>query len=277
MSKYDTERFYWLQLKEDFFDEEAIDWLEEQPNGKEYSLFFLKLCLKSLRTNGLLIRKVGNMIVPYDHLRLGEITKTAPDTVLVALNLLIQIGLVERLEGGELYMTQVENMTGSQTKGAYQKQQQRAQDDIKILQSGGQSADNRRTIGGHLSATCLLPTPAETPKEDFSAEEPKKEEPKKQQKRFCPPSVEEVCSYCEERGNGIDPETFIDFYTMKGWRVGKEPMKDWKAAVRTWERRKTPPKSESQKPKEKPSYDIDDFAAAALERSYGPDFFKGGE
>lgn len=98
-----------------------------------------------------------------------------------------------------------------------------------------------------------------------------------QKLRFCPPSVEDVRAYCEERGNGIDPETFIDFYTMKGWRVGKETMKDWKAAVRTWERRKTPPKAEGAKPKEKPSYDIDDFAAAALERSYGPDFFKGGE
>ena len=98
-----------------------------------------------------------------------------------------------------------------------------------------------------------------------------------QKLRFCPPSVEEVRSYCEERGNGIDPETFIDFYTMKGWRVGKEHMKDWKAAVRTWERRRTQTKAESQKPKEKPSYDIDDFAAAAIERSYGPDFFKGGE
>lgn len=100
---------------------------------------------------------------------------------------------------------------------------------------------------------------------------------RKEKKRFCPPSVEEVRAYCEERGNSIDPETFIDFYAMKGWRVGKEPMKDWKAAVRTWERRKTQTKAERQKPKEKPSYDIDDFAAAAIERSYGPDFFKGGK
>ena len=43
MAKYDATKFYWLQLREDFFDEDAIDWLEEQPNGKEYSLFYLKL------------------------------------------------------------------------------------------------------------------------------------------------------------------------------------------------------------------------------------------
>ena len=59
-------------------------------------------------------------------------------------------------------------------------------------------------------------------------------------KKFKPPTVEEVRSYCEERKNGIDPEAFCDFYTSKGWKVGKDSMKDWKAAVRTWERRNRP-------------------------------------
>lgn len=55
-------------------------------------------------------------------------------------------------------------------------------------------------------------------------------------KRFIPPTGDEVAAYCQERGNGLDPETFVDFYASKGWMVGKNPMKDWKAAVRTWER-----------------------------------------
>lgn len=59
-------------------------------------------------------------------------------------------------------------------------------------------------------------------------------------KKFKPPTVEEVRSYCEERKNGIDPEAFCDFYTSKGWKVGKDSMKDWKAAVRTWEKRNRP-------------------------------------
>lgn len=54
---------------------------------------------------------------------------------------------------------------------------------------------------------------------------------------FKPPSVEEVRSYCQQRGNNIDPETFIDYYASRGWMVGKNKMKDWKAAVRNWERR----------------------------------------
>lgn len=55
--------------------------------------------------------------------------------------------------------------------------------------------------------------------------------------RFIPPSVDEVKAYCVERGNGIDPQHFVDFYASKGWMVGKDEMKDWKASVRTWEKR----------------------------------------
>lgn len=55
--------------------------------------------------------------------------------------------------------------------------------------------------------------------------------------RFTPPTLDEVAAYCSERGNGVNPQQFIDFYTSKGWKVGDQPMKDWKAAVRTWERR----------------------------------------
>ena len=59
-------------------------------------------------------------------------------------------------------------------------------------------------------------------------------------KRFVPPTVDEVRAYCLERGNGIDPQRFIDHYTSNGWMVGKNKMKDWKAAVRTWEQREKP-------------------------------------
>ena len=56
--------------------------------------------------------------------------------------------------------------------------------------------------------------------------------------RFVPPTVEEVAAYCMERNNGIDAEAFIDFYSSKGWKVGNNKMQDWKASVRTWERRR---------------------------------------
>ena len=57
-------------------------------------------------------------------------------------------------------------------------------------------------------------------------------------KRFIIPTPEEVQAYCNERNNGILGQQFCDFYSSKGWKIGKEPMKDWKAAVRTWEMRR---------------------------------------
>lgn len=59
---------------------------------------------------------------------------------------------------------------------------------------------------------------------------------KKKSKRFVPPTAEEVNAYCRERKNNIDGQYFVDFYTSKGWKIGSQSMKDWRAAVRTWER-----------------------------------------
>lgn len=55
-------------------------------------------------------------------------------------------------------------------------------------------------------------------------------------RRFTPPSVDEVAAYCRERGNAVDAQRFVDFYASKGWKVGSSGMRDWRAAVRNWER-----------------------------------------
>ena len=64
----------------------------------------------------------------------------------------------------------------------------------------------------------------------------KKEKEKRSKRVFTPPTLEEVQAYCRERGNRIDPQYFLDYYTSTGWMRGKVKLKDWKAAVRTWER-----------------------------------------
>ncbi len=109
-------RYYWLKLKEDFFEDDAIEWLEEQKNGKEYALFYLKLCLKSLKSNGTLIRRVGTMLVPYDTEKLAEITRSDFDTVVVAMELLKKIGLIEILDSGAIYIASLADMVGSEAK-----------------------------------------------------------------------------------------------------------------------------------------------------------------
>ena len=89
----------------------------------------------------------------------------------------------------------------------------------------------------------------------------KESKPKKTAKRFTPPTVADVCVYCKSRKNHVDPEAFVDHYTSNGWKVGgKSPMKDWKAAVRTWERRKGPEASPNA------SRSVSDIRAAQAEK-----------
>ena len=83
--------------------------------------------------------------------------------------------------------------------------------------------------------------------------------------RFTPPSAEEVRAYCKERGNSVDAECFVDFYASKGWKIGAAPMKDWKAAVRTWEKR-------NEKHSDGTSvstFETNDFFNQSLRQTYG--------
>ena len=78
------------------------------------------------------------------------------------------------------------------------------------------------------------------------------------EKRFIPPSVEEIKAYCEERQNNVDAERFHAYYSSNGWRVGKNKMKDWRAAVRTWERNGID-KNKNEKETGKLEFDLSDF------------------
>lgn len=89
-------------------------------------------------------------------------------------------------------------------------------------------------------------------------------------KRFAPPTLEEVKAYCAERKNSVDAERFIDYYTSNGWLVGKNKMKDWKAAVRTWERNGFSDKAPKNASGANGSFDTDDFFNAALKKSCSP-------
>ena len=89
-------------------------------------------------------------------------------------------------------------------------------------------------------------------------------EESKPPKRFTAPTLEEVKEYCSERKNNVDAERFIDYYTANGWKVGKNPMKDWKAAVRSWERNVfgKPKAAETEH-----SFDLDDFFNSAVDKT----------
>lgn len=107
---------------------------------------------------------------------------------------------------------------------------------VECTQDGQEPATNKNEKNEkNIIKPLLSPLEGETEEE---------EEPKKRS-RFTPPSVDEVRAYCEERRNGIDAQAFFDFYESKGWFVGKNKMKDWKAAVRTWERNRTGNKTDN--------------------------------
>ena len=99
-----------------------------------------------------------------------------------------------------------------------------------------------------------------------------KEVPKGTKKKIIPPTVLEVAAYCVERNNGLDAEAFVDYYTTNGWVQGAgKPIRDWKACVRTWEKRREKPTSKPKQNKftnfDQRSYDYDDLERQLLNSS----------
>jgi hypothetical protein len=89
-------------------------------------------------------------------------------------------------------------------------------------------------------------------------------------KRFVKPTPDEVQAYCDDRGNGINGQSFCDFYESKGWKVGSSPMKDWRAAVRTWEQRNGfKPSNATKKGQPKVKLGVGEFIAQDGTRRYG--------
>lgn len=78
----------------------------------------------------------------------------------------------------------------------------------------------------------------EKEREKENKKENKESKPKKNNSKFIKPTILEIKEYCTSRNNEVDPQRFFDSYEAKGWKIGKTPMKDWKAAVRTWEQPK---------------------------------------
>lgn len=106
-------RYYWLKLNENFFESDVVEWLEDQENGEKYVLLYLKLCLKSLKTDGVLVRQVGKMTIQHTAESIAKQTQFDIEIVESALALFEQIGLIEKNDKGESYLPEVANMTGS--------------------------------------------------------------------------------------------------------------------------------------------------------------------
>lgn len=124
-------RYYWIKLKENFFDLETIDWLVSQKNGCEYIVLYQKLCLLTANKGGKLVSEVGEMIIPYDTQKIARDTKFSVDTVIVAMELFKKIGLVYEETDGILQIPAVSEMVGSETAGAERVRKHRQKQDEK--------------------------------------------------------------------------------------------------------------------------------------------------
>ena len=108
-------RYYWLKLKENFFEDETIKLLKAMENGKDYIIFLLQLRLKSINTEGHLNFKD---IMPYNEKMLATITDTNIDIVRAALKIFEDIGLISRLDNGTIYMEHLQELIGSESSSA---------------------------------------------------------------------------------------------------------------------------------------------------------------
>ena len=229
----DNKKYYYLRLKDNFFDSDELKILESMKDGYLYSNILLKLYLRSLKNDGKL---VVNDRIPYNAEMLASVTGHQVGTIKQALSMFKELGLIEILENGAIYMLDIQNFIG---KGSTEADRRRSYD-RKIAQEKEllkvESVRNLREISEKSTPEIEI----ELEKEIHSSASTTTK-----RKRFEKPTLSEIKAYCIERGNKVDAQHFFDYYESNGWRVGKNSMKNWQAAVRTWER------SEYRKPNSK--------------------------
>ena len=112
-------KYYWIKLKKDFMNSDAVDFLMSQKNGAEYVVLYQMLCLMTVKTNGKLERQLNEVIIPYDAEKIQRDTKYFNiDTVRNALQLYIHLGLIYKDDNGCLSIANYDNLVGSESGSA---------------------------------------------------------------------------------------------------------------------------------------------------------------
>lgn len=209
----ENKKYYWLKLQKDFFKRNDIVIIEAMPNGKDYILFYLKLMLESLDKNGEL--RFSDTI-PYNDQMLATITNTNVDIVRSAIKVFQELKMMEICDDQTIFLNEVQALTGADSTWAIQKRNQRKVDNVH-----------------QVSTNCLPEIDIEIDK-DIDNNINVQECTASKSKKFIKPTLEEVKSYIEENNYRVDPEEWFNYYESNGWKVGRNPMKDWKACVRRW-------------------------------------------
>ena len=232
----DNKKYYYLRLKDNFFDGDELKILESMKDGYLYSNILLKLYLRSLKNDGKL---VVNDRIPYNAEMLASVTGHQIGTIKQALSIFKDLGLIDVLENGAIYMLDIQNFIGRGSSEADRKREyrQRIETDRTNVQTKvrGISEKSPPEIEIELEKEIKIEKEIDSSAKSTTTK----------RKRFEKPTLSEIEQYCIERKNNVNAEHFFDYYESNGWKVGKNSMKDWKAAVRTWER------SEYRKPNSK--------------------------
>lgn len=224
----ESKRFYWIKLKESFLTSDTVDFLMSQKNGANYVVLYQMLCLKCANTNGELKRELGEIIIPYDEHKIQRDCKYFDlDTVIVALGLYKQLGLVYIQDDGYLKIANFDNLIGSESESAERVRRFREKKEVEKIPL---QCNEQCNTNCNENVTVEKENRDRYKKENTPCGGTKEKAP-----RFSPPTLEDVQKYCQERKNKVDAIRFWNFYESKGWMVGKTKMKDWKASVRTWE------------------------------------------
>lgn len=232
----DNKKYYYLRLKDNFFDSDELKILESMKDGYLYSNILLKLYLRSLKNDGKL---VVNERIPYSADMLASVTGHQVGTIKQALSVFKDLGLIDVLDNGAIYMLDIQNFIGKGSSEADRKREyrQRIETDRTNVQTNLRQISDKSTPEIEIE----LEKDIEIEKEIHSSAK----STTTKRKRFEKPTLSQITQYCLERNNNVNAEQFFDYYESNGWKVGKNSMKDWKAAVRTWER------SEYRKPTQK--------------------------
>lgn len=223
-------RYYWIKLKETFMTSDTVDFLMGQPNGAQYVVLYQMLCLMTANTNGKLSRQIGDVIIPYDPEKIQRDTKWfSVDTVRVALGLYAKLGLVYQDQDGTLVLTNHSELVGSETDFSAQKRRQRSnQREIPVGDYGQCPQQCPQDVHENVHTDIRY-----RDKEIYIGAQTPSPSPKST--RFHPPDMESITEYFAQKGGtNAQAERFRDFYESNGWKVGRNPMKNWKAAASWW-------------------------------------------
>ena len=223
----DNKKYYYLRLKDNFFDSDELKILESMKDGYLYSNILLKLYLRSLKNDGKL---VVNDRIPYNTEMLASVTGHQIGTVKQALSIFKDLGLIDVLENGAIYMLDIQNFIGKGSSEADRKREyrQRIETDRTNVQTNLRQISEKSPPEIEIE----LEKDIEIEKEIHSSAK----STTTKRKRFEKPTLSEIKEYCIERNNNVDAQHFYDYYESNGWKVGKNSMKNWQAAVRTWEK-----------------------------------------